>query len=312
MINPIQSFLKAGETIILDGALATQLEAKGLSLNDPLWSAKVLIEHPTMIQEVHRSYLEAGADIISTASYQATFEGFASRGIDRESSKALFTKSIDLAKAAIEEFWSKPKNRQGRQRPLIAASIGPYGAYLANGAEYTGEYDLDQEALLQFHLPRMEVLASGGVDFLLFETIPSYSEAMAILQALEKIPIPAMLSFSCKDEQHLADGTPISLAIDPLDSCDAIIAYGVNCGPPQRLVELLQGLGKQTKKPLLLYPNSGETWHSSSGNWLPAQEKHSSQDWVVDSLAAGAKIIGGCCRTGPTEIAQISASLRRK
>ncbi len=163
--------------LILDGGLATQLEARGHDLGDALWSARLLRDAPAEIQAVNREYLAAGADVISTASYQATVSGFMSQGLSETEAIELIRRSVQLACAARDEFWNTPSNQQGRQSPLVAASIGAYGAYLANGAEYTGDYDLDEAGLLNFHHRRWFILAAQNPDIMLCETIPSLVEA---------------------------------------------------------------------------------------------------------------------------------------
>ncbi len=162
--NPFERFLGDGGVVILDGALATELEQRGANLNDALWSARILLEDPDLIRQVHYDYLVAGADVITTASYQATFEGFARRGLDHEQAAELMRLSVRLALEARDAFWAEPANRAGRVRPLVAASVGPYGAYLADGSEYRGDYGLSVAELMDFHRPRMAVLAAmrGG------------------------------------------------------------------------------------------------------------------------------------------------------
>ncbi len=143
--------------LIVDGALATELERRGADLHDPLWSAKCLLERPDLIREVHLDYLKAGADIVTTATYQATFEGFGGRGIGYEGAARSMRDAVALAIAARDEFWSEPLRRDERLWPLVAASVGPYGAMLADGSEYRGRYSIDDRGLAEFHRPRLEV-----------------------------------------------------------------------------------------------------------------------------------------------------------
>src|SRR5579884_482415 len=202
-MDPLARILNDYGLMILDGAMATELERRGCDLRDPLWSAKVLIEAPEMIKVVHAAYFAAGADCAITASYQATFQGFARRGLSEAEAADLMRLSVRLAVEARDEFWADPANRAGRPRPLVAASIGPYGAYLADGSEYRGDYGLSEEELCAFHRPRLAMLASSGADLLACETIPCLEEALALAELLSELPeAGAWISLSCRDEQH--------------------------------------------------------------------------------------------------------------
>lgn len=302
-MNPLEPFLRHFGIVLLDGGMATELERKSADLNDPLWSAKILIESPELIRQVHLEYLFAGADIISSASYQATFEGFERRGMSRAAAKELMQLSVQLACEARDEFWSQAEYRPGRLRPLVAASIGPYGAFLADGSEYRGDYGLTEEALMDFHRSRMEVLVNTGADILAFETVPCLEEGKAVVKLLQEFPgIFAWLSFSCRDEKSLNHGEPIEAAIDLANETSQIIAVGVNCTPPNFITGLLARAVRITQKPLVAYPNSGETWDANRKCWLPAS---GASDWpslAIDWHKAGAKLIGGCCRTTPMDI----------
>src|SRR5882672_8731676 len=228
--SPIEPILAERGCVVLDGALATELERAGCDLRDPLWSAKVLIEAPERIRAVHASYFAAGADCATTATYQATFEGFARRGLDANGALAMFQRAVDLAALARDEFWSDATRREGRSKPFVAASIGSYGAYLADGSEYRGDYGLDAHALLEFHLPRMAVLAASGADMFALETIPSLLEARALVRALRIVrDMPAWLSFSCRDGEHTCHGERIADCVAELAGCEQLVAIGINC-----------------------------------------------------------------------------------
>ena len=230
MQNPIHPFLEQQKIVLLDGGLATELEARGAQLNDDLWSARILQRNPSLIADVHRAYLEAGADIITTASYQATFQGFSKIGIGAETARELFLLSVELAVKTRDEFWEKTKDKGKRAKPLVAASIGPYGAYLADGSEYSGNYGLKTEALIAFHEERLALLASTEADLLAFETIPDLQEAKALLKVLEKYPASfAWMCFSCQDDLHLSGGEPFAEAIALLEHFPQIVGGGINC-----------------------------------------------------------------------------------
>lgn len=295
---------------ILDGALATELERRGAVLNDALWSARLLIDNPDLIYQVHYDYLLAGADVISSASYQATFAGFARLGLSRDMAAALMYRSVGLALAARDDFWADPAHRRDRERPLVAASLGPYGAYLADGSEYRGNYGLSIEQLADFHRPRLAVLAAAGADLLACETIPCQEEGEALVTLLAEFPgTPAWLAFSCRSESELSDGGPFAEAAALANRSDQIVAVGVNCTAPRYVEALLRIARAVTAKPLLCYPNSGEAWDPLHHCWLG---NSGVTDFGVPSQrwrAAGASLIGGCCRTTPEDIRAIRRSL---
>jgi len=305
-MNPLQAFLARQGFVMLDGALATELERRGADIDDDLWSARVLIEAPELICEVSHEYLLAGADIISTATYQASFEGFEKAGIDHAQASNLMQLSVDLALLARENFWSVTDNRRFRLRPLVAASIGPYGAFLADGSEYHGNYALQKQDLIDFHRPRMAELAHSDADLLAFETIPSKLEAEALLELLAEFPASkALLSFSCKDEAHVCHGESFADCAALAESSEQVIAVGINCTPPKFVTALLRSAAG-AQKPLIAYPNSGETWIAGEHRWAgEAGDAPTALDWYD----AGARLIGGCCRTGPADISRMRAEL---
>jgi homocysteine S-methyltransferase len=308
--NPLAEMLAQQPAVILDGALATELERRGANLNDALWSARMLLEDPDLIRRVHYDYLAAGADVITTASYQATFEGFMRRGLSHDAAGDLMRLSVRLALEARDAFWAEHSQRKRRTRPLVAASVGPYGAYLADGSEYRGDYELSREELMAFHRPRLALLASSGVDLLACETIPCRLEGEALVALLaEFAETPAWLSFSCRSGSEVSDGGSFADCAALANSSDQIVAVGINCTAPRYIEDLLLAAKAVTAKPLLCYPNSGEAWDPLNNCWIgstgitdfrtPAQRWH----------AAGARVIGGCCRTTPEDIRVIRDSL---
>ncbi|MFI9551387.1 homocysteine S-methyltransferase [Nonomuraea endophytica] len=285
------------KTLVLDGGLATHLEALGADLRDELWSARLLLENPDLIRAVHAAYYAAGADVATTASYQASVHGFMARGLDGPEAARLITLSVELAAQARDEAGGG----------LVAASVGPYGAYLANGAEYTGDYDLDEDGLRAWHEPRWEILAAAEPDMMAVETIPSYPEARAIARLLKETPqVKAWVSFSCRDEAHLNDGTPITEAAALFSGNPQVVAVGVNCTAPRHIPGLISRL---TELPVVVYPNSGETWDAENRRWLglsdPMEFGQAAKEWQE----LGASLIGGCCRTTPEHIRHVAASV---
>jgi homocysteine S-methyltransferase len=309
MQRPLEALLAARPVVILDGALATEMERRGADLFDPLWSAKYLIEQPGLIRAVHADYFKAGADVATTATYQATFEAFQRRGMDREAAAQLMRDAVRLATEAREEFWSVPANREGRQRPLVAASIGPYGAMLADGSEYRGHYARSDGQLRDFHRLRFEVLAESGADLLAFETIPCLREALVLARLLEEFPsMSAWISFSCQDGGRNSEGEDIGACAAALQPCSQIAAVGINCTRPEFVESLLRRMREHTGKPLLTYPNSGETYDATAKVWRGNPHLRTFADQARSWYDAGARIMGGCCRTTPQDIRTIYAT----
>ncbi|MCC6169978.1 MAG: homocysteine S-methyltransferase [Caldilineaceae bacterium] len=310
--NPLAPFLADHGVMVLDGALATELERRGADLQGRLWSAKLLAEDPDLIRQVHYDYFAAGADVATTASYQATFPGFAARGMDAAQAAACIRRSVDLADAARQAFWANPAQRVGRLRPLVAASIGPYGAYLADGSEYRGDYGLTVAELMDFHRPRLALLAESAADLLACETIPTLVEAEALAALLAEFPAAtAWLSFSCGDEAHLWHGEPLAEAVALANECPQVVAVGVNCTAPRLIEPLLASVRDLARKPLLVYPNSGEGWDAVRRCWLPGAGVTDFGAAARMWRAAGARLIGGCCRTAPDDIRSIARALGR-
>lgn len=303
-MNVIAQRLAAQDVIVLDGAFATELDARGFSVNDALWSAKALFERPDLVRDVHLDYLRAGADVVTSASYQATVEGFMKRGFSEAEAAALLQKSVHLAQEARDLYLAERGTHD--PAPLVAASVGSYGAYLADGSEYRGDYDVDEDALTEFHAGRLRLLTAAQPDLLACETLPCLIEARAIVRALraEKVRIPAWFSFSCRDAAHISDGTEIAECARFLDGVPEAAAIGLNCTAPQYVEELIRTIRQETAKPIIVYPNSGESYDASDKTWHGAAEDFGAL--ACRWRSAGARLIGGCCRTSPREIVEIS------
>ncbi len=307
-VNPIEKILNKYSVAILDGAFATELEARGFNINDELWSAKALMENPNLVKSVHFDYLKAGADIIISASYQATVEGFMKRGLSHAESVDLIKLSVKLAKESRDEFCVST-NIKNRPKPLVAASIGPYGAFLADGSEYRGDYSINETDLEKFHRERMEILTSTQPDIFACETIPCLIEAKAIVNVLKNHSnFYAWITFSCKDEKHISNGELISDCAKWLENQNQVAAIGVNCTAPQYVESLIKEIRKNTSKPVIVYPNSGETYDAQTKTWKGSTISFA--DYAKSWYEAGAKIIGGCCRTTPKDIQDIFNLLR--
>ncbi|MBE8476885.1 homocysteine S-methyltransferase [Streptomyces justiciae] len=295
----------ATRTVVLDGGMSNQLESAGHDLSDELWSARLLAERPEAITEAHLAYYEAGADVAITSSYQATFEGFEKRGISHDRATELLSLSVELAREAARQAQAK-----GVTRPLyVAASVGPYGAMLADGSEYRGRYGLSVAELEAFHRPRLEVLAAAGPDVLALETVPDADEAQALLRALRGLDTPAWLSYSVAGDRTRA-GQPLEEAFALAADADEVIAVGVNCCAPEDVDAAVEIAARVTGKPVVVYPNSGEAWDAEARAWNGRSSFEPRE--VLAWEGAGARLIGGCCRVGPEAIASIAGTLSPK
>lgn len=300
----------ADRVVVLDGGLSTELEARGYDVSGDLWSASLLREAPDAVVDAHRAFVEAGAEVVTTASYQATFEGFASAGLDAAQARRLMRLSVTLARDS--------------GAPWVAASVGPYGAMLADGSEYTGTYarDLGVDGLRAFHRPRLELLAdtvlrpSGqgdGADVLACETVPCLAEAEALVAEVARLGVPAWLSLTTLTD---ADGRvttrlgeDAAQAFALVAGVPEIVAVGVNCcDPVGALAAVRVAAGAAPGVPVVAYPNSGELWDGAARRWYGAP------DWEPDQIEAwtdaGARLVGGCCRVGPSQVATLSALVR--
>ncbi|MER6997012.1 homocysteine S-methyltransferase [Streptomyces sp. NPDC000410] len=281
--------------LVLDGGLSNQLQSQGCDLSDELWSARLLADGPEQIEAAHTAYARAGAQVLITSSYQATFEGFARRGVGRGETAALLARSVELARAAAE---------RADQEVWVAASAGPYGAMLADGSEYRGRYGLTVRELEEFHRPRIETLAAARPDVLALETVPDTDEAVALLLAAEGCGVPLWLSYTIAGERTRA-GQDLAAAFALAAYNDQVIAVGVNCCEPADAGRAVALAARETGKPVVVYPNSGERWDAAARAWRgdvtfdPAEAR----DWT----GAGARLVGGCCRVGPDRIAALAA-----
>jgi len=306
----IRTFLEQQGVLILDGGLATTLEAGGADLGGALWSARLLRDDPERIRAAHLAFLEAGADCITTASYQGSVQGFMSQGLTRQDAADLLVGSVRLALEARELFWGLKSNREGRVRPLVAASIGPYGAFTADGAEYTGDYGMSMDELVDFHRHRWQLLAGAGADLLACETIPSLKETKALVELLgERDGITAWFSFSCRNGQEISDGSRLCEAVALLAGQAGVAAVGVNCTDPSHITSLIRICREETDLPVVVYPNSGEAWDQERKCWRPGTACFDLPAMAQEWREAGATMIGGCCRVGPDEIRKIRTAL---
>jgi homocysteine S-methyltransferase len=274
-----------------------------------LWSAKVLLEQPQLIKQVHRDYFDAGATVAITASYQATPAGFARRGLSVEESLELVARSVRLADEARQEY---RQANPGAGPLLIAGSVGPYGAYLADGSEYRGDYTLSAAEFRDFHRPRIAALVEAGADFLACETLPSFPEAEALLALIGEFDVESWFTFTLRDSAHTSDGTPLADVAALLRAEPRVAAVGVNCVPLDAVAPALRTLRQVTDAPLVAYPNSGETYDAVTKTWGPSDggvPAGTLAGNVGEWLGLGARLVGGCCRTNPRDIEGLAANM---
>ncbi|MGD9341504.1 MAG: homocysteine S-methyltransferase [Chromatiales bacterium] len=299
-----EKFEKLAFPVVLDGGLSNLLEARGCDLKQKLWCAEMLRSNPEAIVEAHLAYLRAGAEIITTASYQASIPGFVEAGLSAVEGEALLLRSVELADRAREIF-REERNSDGC-KALVAASIGPYGAYLADGSEYTGNYSATDAELREFHCARLRCLAQCGADLLAIETQPCLREIAILADLLADIEMPAWVSFCCRDANHLHDGSFLHEAIAAFKDVKSVFAIGANCTAPSHISEIIRLVKQEAPgNRVIVYPNSGEVYHASTGTWLGLSEPSGFRSMAADWIAEGADIIGGCCRIGPAHIATL-------
>ena len=277
----------ANRAVVLDGGLASELERRGHDLSSALWSARLLRDDPAAIVDVHRAFVAAGAEVVTSGSYQASFDALG------EEAEPLLRRSVALAREAGPRW--------------VAASVGPYGAVLADGSEYRGDYGMSVAQLRAWHRRRLGVLADAGADVLAVETIPCLAEVDALCAELDALGAPAWLSINCADTATRA-GEPAADAFAMARDCAAVIAAGVNCTAPADVTELVRIAADVSGKPAVAYPNSGEGWDAELRDWagVPGFAASDVTAWV----AAGARLVGGCCRVRPEDVAEIAALVR--
>jgi homocysteine S-methyltransferase len=295
----VVKFPVSDRPLVLDGGLATELQANGHDLSDRLWSARLLADDPAAIVAAHRAFYAAGAAVATTASYQASFAGFAERGVSHADAAALLRRSVELADAARTEL-----AQDGRDR-WVAASVGPYGAALADGSEYRGRYGLSVAALADWHRPRLEALAAAGPDLFALETIPDVDEAEALVTAVAGLGVPAWLTYTIAGSRTRA-GQPLSDAFAAVADAPDIVAVGVNCCAPGDVAPAIAVARAVTGKPVLVYPNSGQSWDGQHWAGPGAYSAKLAAGWIAN----GACAVGGCCQVTPADIAAVSEVLR--
>lgn len=306
MLHPLRDLIRERGSVVIDGAMSTALEKLGCDLNNHLWSARILADDPEKIRTVHAQYFEAGADVAITASYQATAAGFADAEINETEAARLIRLSVTLAREARDAY-----ERNHSNRPLlVAGAVGPYGAYLADGSEYTGRYHLTDDAYREFHRVRLDALKAAGADLIAVETQPKLEEVAVLLKMLEARELSAWVTFTLADEGHLPDSTLVEDAARLCAASPAVDALGLNCVKRELAAGALKRMASVTDLPLILYPNSGETYDAATKTWHHPVGGPGWQHFVGPWQSLGVKCLGGCCRTLPSDIVEIARLMK--
>lgn len=303
----IQDVLDKNGIMVIDGSMSMALEALGADNSSSLWTAAALAEQPELVKQVHLEYFRAGADCGITCSYQATIPGLTAHGYSAEEAEKIIADSVKMFLEAREEWWDEEGREADRAYPVCLAGIGPYGAYLADGSEYRGNYGVNDQTLRDFHRRRMEILAEAGADVFLIETQPSLNEVLIEADIAEDLGMDYWISFSCRDGSHINEG-------DLIRDCAAKLSkghpglrmIGVNCSKPEYIVSLIHELRNATDLPVGVYPNSGFVYDPATKTWVVPEGRPDFRAYALEYMKAGASAVGGCCTTNADHIRQVT------
>ncbi|KRL90590.1 homocysteine S-methyltransferase [Lactobacillus kalixensis] len=299
---------KVKNGIVLDGAMSDELEKQGVKTNNPLWTGIALVNQLDAVYQAHTDYFNAGAELVITNTYQANVQAFEKLGYSRKEAEEFIKNAVKIAKKARDDYETKTGKHN-----YVAATIGSYGAYLADGSEYSGDFELTKKAYLDFHLPRLQLVLEEEPDLIALETQPKISEPVAVLDWLQENhpDIPVYVSFTLKDATHLSDGTTIKEAVQELKKYDQVISVGINCIKPDLVNDSLSEFHRFTNLPLVVYPNLGATYDPKIKQWVEFKEKFDFEELTNEWFNHGARLIGGCCTTGPKEISEIHEAIEK-
>ena len=293
---------------ILDGGLASDLFINGgfdksKLNNDPLWSARVVLENPSSIKECHKRFLNAGSNVISTSTYQASVEGYMKHcGLSKEKAEEVIGSSVDLAKAAIAEC-------KLDYDVIIAGAISPYGAILHDMSEYSGSYidSTSYKTLKEFHKTNVQILASKGVKLFAFETMPALLEAQALVELLHDYPhCKAWLSFTTLNGTHTSYGESFTKVFQTFQDDPQVIAIGTNCCDPKFTKLVLDAAVGQLgdHQSCIAYPNNRRNSESTADE---CQWANDLCQWVATGVLGW---VGGCCEVTPRHIKLVKEVVR--
>lgn len=306
MRTTLEEVLQKTGIMVIDGSMSTALEELGCDLNDRLWTAKALLQQPELVEQVHYNYFHAGADCSITDTYQAAIPGLTAAGLSVADAEKAIIQAVELLQSARQKWWEDEGKALGRAWPLCLGAVGPYGAYLADGSEYKGNYGVSDEVLREFHFRRMQLLWEAGADILLIETQPSLSEVMIEAEIAESLAADYWVSFSCRDGRHIHEG-------DLLRDCAAQLTrnhphlkmLGINCTPPQFVEQLIGEIRSVSDLPVAVYPNSGEEYDPVTKTWHGSKDGIPFGDYARRWMRAGASAVGGCCRTVSSHVREV-------
>lgn len=301
-------FDDAKKGLVLDGAMADELQRQGIDLNSKLWTASALIDQEEKVYHAHLNYFKAGANIVITDTYQANLPAFEKAGYSQKQAEEFIKKAVRIAKQARDDY-----ERQTEIHNYVAGTVGPYGAYLADGNEYRGDYELSPQEYLDFHLPRLRLILAEKPDLIALETQPKLTETQVLLDWLtQHVPeVPVYVSFTLKDKTTISDGTSLAHAAQVVDKYKQVVGIGINCVAPNLVTPALELLSKNTIKPLVVYPNQGASYNPEIKEWEEVKEHFDFSKLTKTWYEKGARLIGGCCTTGPKEVKQISTTLNQ-
>ena len=290
-MNKVNNWINQQDHILIDSSMSTGLEERGLKLNSNLWTAAALESHEDLIVDVHKKYFDAGSSMTTTNTYQASVPGLVKAGYSEDQAIALIKKAVELA--------DRGRNESTNPNPKwLLGGVGPYGAFLANGSEYTGDYSLTDEEYIAFHEGRIKAMVEAGIDVLILETLPNINELKAITEYTKQFDIPVIVAASLRDKSHLADGSSLIEVASFLESQEHVIAYGLNCTKPQLVTPALKVLKQShpTHKPFIAFPNSGATYNPEIKEWNHDDLSFEEFDELIAQwFNLDLKFVGGCC-----------------
>ena len=303
----LEEILNQNRIMIIDGAMSTALERLGADNSSSLWTAGTLASNPELVKQVHLDYFRAGADCGITCSYQATIPGLTAHGYSNEEAEQIIADSVRVFIEARDEWWENEGRESGRPYPLCLAGVGPYGAYLADGSEYTGHYGVSDEVLRNFHRRRLEILKEAGADIMLIETQPSFREAEIAAEICEELGVDYWISFSCRDGFRINEGDMIRDCVRALsEGHPHLKMVGVNCSKPEHISSLIREMKSDTDLPIAVYPNSGLVYDPVTKTWTEPEGMVNFGEYALDYMKAGAAAVGGCCTTDTEHVRQIA------
>ena len=283
---------------LIDGGLSTAIERLGGDVSGQLWTAGLAVTDPDKLLAAHRSFVEAGAEVIATASYQCDARAFESFGYDATRGRRVLADMTALARRATQGTSTR-----------VAASVGPFGASLANGSEYTGRYGVEWSVVEHYHREKLRILVDSGPDLVAVETIPLAREAQLIADLLVEYGAPpTWFSFGCADAHRTYGNDDLGVAVRGVSDYPNLVAVGVNCVAPATVSGALRTIRQAIgDRPLIAYPNHGRVWDAVARTWTGDDATASIDDSVDEWVSLGARFVGGCCGVGPTEIARLAA-----